>query len=167
MPSKQRRYALKTKDGKQVLSEAQAKLKLNFDELFGSKAIVEVVESEVGEVYLIGGKPLFFKSGDKILPTLLFTEFTAKAPKIVVDMGAVPYVCKGADVMAPGIVRIEGEFGKGDLVLVVDVKFGKALALGESLMDSEAAKATKKGPVVKTLHYVSDKIWDYTKTLTE
>ena len=70
-------------------------------------------------------------------------------------------------VMAPGIVRIEGEFGKGDLVLVVDVKFGKALALGESLMDAETGKATKKGPVVKTLHYVSDKIWDYTKTLTE
>jgi len=64
-------------------------------------------------------------------------------------------------------VRIEGEFGKGDLVLVVDVKFGKALALGESLMDAEAAKATKKGPVVKTLHYVSDKIWDYTKSLTD
>ena len=82
-------------------------------------------------------------------------------------MGAVPYVCKGADVMAPGIVRIEGEFSKGDLVLVVDVKFGKALALGESLMDAETAKATKKGPIVKTLHYVSDKIWDYTKTLTE
>ena len=167
MPSKQRRYALKTKDAKQVLSEAQAKLKLNLEGLFGSKAIVEVVESEVGEVYLIGGKPLFFKSGDKILPTLLFSEFTAKAPKIVVDMGAVPYVCKGADVMAPGIVRIEGEFGKGDLALVVDVKFGKALALGESLMDAETARATKKGPVVKTLHYVSDKIWDYTKTLIE
>jgi PUA domain protein len=69
--------------------------------------------------------------------------------------------------MAPGIVRIEGEFGKGDLALVVDVKFGKALALGESLMDAETARATKKGPVVKTLHYVSDKIWDYIKTLTE
>ena len=69
--------------------------------------------------------------------------------------------------MAPGIVRIEGEFGKGDLVLVVDMKFGKALALGESLMDAETARQTKKGPVVKTLHYVSDKIWDSTKTLIE
>jgi PUA domain protein len=167
MPTKQRRFALKTKDAKQVLTEAQAKLKLDLDALFGSKAIVEVVESDVGEVYLIGGKPVLFRAGDKVLPTLLFSEFTAKAPKIVVDMGAVPYVCKGADVMAPGIVRIEGAFGKGDLVLVVDVKFGKALALGESLMDSEVAKATKKGPIVKTLHYVSDKIWDYTKTLTE
>jgi PUA domain protein len=167
MPTKQRRFALKTKDAKQVLTQAQAKLKLDLDALFGAKAIVEVVESDVGEVYLIGGKPVLFKAGDKILPTLLFSEFTSRAPKIVVDMGAVPYVCKGADVMAPGIVRIEGEFSKGDLVLVVDMKFGKALALGESLMDTETAKATKKGPVVKTLHYVSDKIWDHIKTLTE
>ena len=167
MPSKQRRYALKTKDAKKVLSEAQTKMKLDLDALFGSKAIVEVVESELDEVYLIGGKPLFFKAGDMVLPTLLFTEFTSKAPKIVVDMGAVPYVCKGATVMAPGIVHIAGEFEKGDLVLVVDVKFGKALALGESLMNSSMARQTKKGPIVKTMHYVGDKIWDYTKTLTE
>jgi PUA domain protein len=167
MPTKQRRYAVKAKEAKQILTEAQARVKLDLNALFGAKVNVEVAESELGSIYLIGGKPLFFKAGDKVLPTLLFTEFTAKAPKIVVDMGAVPYVCKGADVMAPGIVRIEGKFGKGDLVLVVDVKFGKALALGESLMDAETAKATKKGPIVKTLHYVGDKIWDYTKTLSE
>jgi PUA domain protein len=167
MPTKQRRYSLKTKEAKQILTEASKNLKLDIEALFGSKVNVEVVESDVGAVYLIGGKPLLYKAGDKVLPTLLFTEFTAQAPKIVVDMGAVPYVCKGADVMAPGIVRIEGEFSKGDLVLVVDMKFGKALALGESLYDAEAARQTKKGPVVKTLHYVSDKIWDYTKTLTE
>jgi PUA domain protein len=167
MPTKQRRHPLKAKEAKQVLTEAQAKLKLDLDALFSVKANVEVVESEVGSIYLIGGKPLLFKSDDEILPTLLFSDFSAQAPKIVVDMGAVPYVCKGADVMAPGIVRVEGEFCKGDLVTVVDVKFGKALALGESLMDAETAKTTRKGPVVKTLHYVSDKIWDYTKTLTE
>ena len=167
MPTKQRRYALKTKEAKQILTEASKNLKLDLEALFGSKVNVEVVESDVGSIYLIGGKPLLYKADDKVLPTLLFSEFTAQAPKIVVDMGAVPYVCKGADVMAPGIVRIEGEFSKGDLVLVVDMKFGKALALGESLYDAENAKQTKKGPVVKTLHYVSDKIWDYTKTLTE
>ncbi len=165
MPT-QRRYPLKTKEAKQILSDASAKLKLDMETLFG-QSTVEVVESDVGEVYLIGAKPLLYKAGDKILPTLHFTEFTAKAPKIVVDMGAVPYVCKGATVMAPGIVRIEGEFAKGDVILVVDMKFGKALALGESLMDSAMARQTKKGPVVKTQHWVSDKIWDYTKTLTE
>ncbi|HMK95157.1 MAG TPA: DUF1947 domain-containing protein [Candidatus Limnocylindrales bacterium] len=167
MPPKQRRYTLKTKEAKQVLTEASTGLKLDLETFFGSKANVEVVESEVGVIYLIDGKPVLYKADDKILPTLHFTEFTATAPKIVVDMGAVPYVCKGATVMAPGIVRIEGEFDKGDLVLVVDVKHGKTLAQGESLMDAQTAKQTKKGPVVKTLHYVGDKIWDYTKILTE
>jgi PUA-domain protein len=162
MPT-QRRYPLKTKEAKQIVAEASKTLKLKLDD----EAMVEVVESEAGEIYLIGGKPFFFKSGTRILPTLLFAGFTAKAPKVVVDMGAIPYVCKGATVMAPGIVRIEGEFKIGDLVLVVDMKHGKTLALGESLLDSETAKQTKKGPVVKTLHYVSDKIWDYIKTFAE
>ena len=167
MPIKQRRYSLKTKEAKQVLTEASKNLGLDMEALFGAKVNVEVVESDVGLVYLVGGKPLLYKANNKILPTLLFNEFTANAPKIVVDMGAVPYVCKGADVMAPGIVRFEGEFRKDDLVLVVDINHGKTLALGESLLDAEIARQTKKGPVVKTLHYVSDKIWDYIKMLTQ
>jgi PUA-domain protein len=167
MPTKQRRYPLKAKEAKQIVEEASKNLHFNMEALFGAKANVEVVESDVGEIYLIEGKPILYKAGDTVLPTLLFTDFTAKAPKIVVDMGAIPYVCKGATVMAPGIVRFEGEFGKGELVLVIDMKHGKALALGESLLDSETAKQTKKGPVVKTLHYVSDKIWDYIKTIAE
>jgi len=167
MPSKQRRYSLKAKEAKQVLAEASKNLRLDIEALFGAKVNVEVVESDVGLVYLVGGKPLLYKANNKILPTLLFNEFTANAPKIVVDMGAVPYVCKGADVMAPGIVRFEGEFRKDDLVLVVDINHGKTLALGESLLDAEIAKQTKKGPVVKTLHYVSDKIWDYIRMLTQ
>jgi PUA-domain protein len=162
MPT-QRRYSLKAKEAKQIIDQTNQTLKLGFDK----DSTVEVVESEVGEIYLIGGKPLLFKSGNRVLPTLLFSDFTAKAPKIVVDMGAIPYVCKGATVMAPGIVGIEGEFKSGDLVLVVDMRHGKALALGESLFDAETARQTKKGPVVKTLHYVSDKIWDYIKTLTD
>jgi PUA-domain protein len=167
MPQKPRRYSLKSKDAKLILNEVSERLKVNADALFGSKVNVEVVEVDFGHVYLVGGKPLFFKAGDRVLPTLLFQEFAARAPKVVVDMGAVPYVCKGADVMAPGIVRVEGEFGKGDLVLVVDEKHGKSLALGESLYDSETARSTKQGAVVKNFHFVSDKIWNFTKTLTE
>ena len=158
---------MKTKEAKQIIEEASQKLKLNFEEVLDAKANVEVVESDVGLVYLISSKPVLFRLENKVLPTLLFTEFISRAPKVIVDMGAIPYVCKGATVMAPGIVRIEGEFGVGDLVLVADMKHGKALALGESLIDSATAQQTKKGPVVKTLHYVSDKIWDFIKTLTE
>lgn len=167
MPTKQRRYPLKTKEAKQIIEEASKTLRLDLEVIFGSKAIVEIVESDVGLIYIIGGKPVLYRANERVLPTLVFTEFTAKAPKITVDMGAVPYVCKGADVMAPGIVRFEGEFKSGDLVLIVDMKYGKALAIGTSLIDAETAKNTKKGPIVKTLHYVSDKIWDYLKTLTD
>jgi len=167
MPQKQRRYSLKSKDAKLILNEVAERLKVNVDALFGSKAKVEVVKVEFGQIYLIGGNPLFFKVGERVLPTLLFQDFAALAPKVVVDMGAVPYVCKGADVMAPGIVRVEGEFGKGELVLVVDEKHGKSLALGESLYDSETARSTKQGAVVKNFHFVSDKIWNFVKTLTE
>lgn len=162
MPT-QRRFPLKTKEAKQLIEQANLTLKLSLEK----DSTVEVIESEVGEVYLIEGKPILFKAADRVLPTLLFSEFTNKAPKVVVDMGAIPYVCKGATVMAPGIVRYDGDFAAGDLLLVVDMKHGKALAIGEALMDSTTARATKKGPVIKTLHYVSDKIWDYIKTIGE
>jgi len=167
MPTKQRRYPLKAKEAKLIIDDSSRKLEFDLEALYGTKANVEVIESELGEIYLIEGKPILFKLGDAVLPTLLFSEFAAKAPKIVVDMGAIPYVCKGATVMAPGIVRVEGEFGKGDLVIIVDIKHGKALALGESLLDAETAKQTKKGPVAKTLHYVSDKIWEYIKLIAK
>ena len=167
MPTKQRRYSVKSKEAKQILNEVSERLKVNVEDLFGSKVNVEVAEADIGKIYLVNGKPLFFKVGERLLPTLLFPEFVSQAPKIVVDMGAVPYVCNGADVMAPGIVRVEGEFGKGDLVLVVDEKHGKPLALGESMSNVESARNIKQGAVVKTLHFVSDKIWNLAKTLAE
>jgi PUA domain protein len=167
MPTKQRRYPLKAKEAKQIIEETRQNFGVNLEQFLDGKAAVEVVESDAGLIYLIAGKPLLFKSADKLLPTLLFSDFAAKAPRVVVDMGAVPYVCKGATVMAPGIVRVSGEFAAGDLVLVADVKFGKALAVAEALMDSAMARATKKGPVVKTLHYVGDKVWECIKPLGE
>jgi PUA domain protein len=166
MPRKQRRYSLKSKQAKQLLSEISERLNVNVEVLFGPKPNVEIAESEVGNIYLVNDKPLFFTVEKKVMPTLLFQDFVSRAPKIVVDMGAIPYVCNGADVMAPGIVRVEGEFGKGDLVLVVDEKHGKPLAVGESLHDSASVRSTKKGAVVKNVHFVSDKIWNFAKTLT-
>ena len=61
MPTKQRRYPLKAKEAKQIVEEASKKLKLDLEALFGAKANVEVVESDVGEIYLIEGKPVLYK----------------------------------------------------------------------------------------------------------
>ena len=163
MDQKYRRHSLKSKEAKTILQAASERLGFELEAKIGHKANVEVVEADAGKIILVDGKPLLFVVGDTVLPTLLFSEFLEQVPKFVVDMGAVPYVCKGADVMAPGVVRIEGEFDRGNIVAVVDMKYSKPLAIGESLYDSEKARATKKGAVVKNLHYVSDKIWDLAK----
>jgi len=163
MPARQRRYFLKDKETKALLTKITEKLKLNTEQLFEDKTNFEIVEVDFGDVFLVNGKPLMFKTGQEVYPTLAFEKFLTMAPRVVVDMGAIPYVCKGANIMAPGIRRLEGEFGKGDIVLIVDEKHGKTLALGESLQSSEEAKNIKQGPIIKNLHFVSDKVWSYIK----
>ena len=166
MPQKQRRHSLKSKQAKHLLSELSETLHFNVEAHYDSKANVEIVKSSAVDIYLINDKPIFFKIEKKLLPTLMFQDFLSQAPKIVIDMGAVPYVCNGADVMAPGIVRVEGKFDKDELVQVVDEKHEIPLALGESLYDSKIIRNAKKGAVVKNIHFVSDKIWNFAKTLT-
>jgi PUA domain protein len=84
-------------------------------------------------------------------------------PRIVVDMGAVPHVVGGADIMAPGIRKVSGEFAERQFLVVVDEKHGKYLAVGRALVGSGPMAATKKGKVVENLHYVGDLIWEVIK----
>ncbi|MDR2203883.1 MAG: DUF1947 domain-containing protein [Nitrososphaerota archaeon] len=166
MSSKQRRYALKDREAKQILSDASQRFKMGLDVLFGNKKIIEVIEQDGGQIYTVNARPVMFRE-ENFLPLLCFTEFIDTAPKITVDMGAIPFVCKGANVMAPGVRCVEGEFSKGDLVVVVDERHGKTLALGESMFDVAIFKVAQKGPVIKTLHYVGDKYWNIAKLLFE
>jgi PUA domain protein len=80
-------------------------------------------------------------------------------------MGAVPYVCKGANVMKPGIRRFEGEFAKGDLVFIVDERYGKPLAIGEILLGKIEAEGATQGVVIRNVHFVGDRIWNFLKEL--
>jgi predicted ribosome-associated RNA-binding protein Tma20 len=47
------------------------------------------------------------------------------------------------------------------------VKHEKPLAVGESLYDAETTRNTKQGAVAKNVHFVSDKIWNFAKTLAD
>ncbi|MGQ9530165.1 MAG: DUF1947 domain-containing protein [Candidatus Bathycorpusculaceae bacterium] len=161
MPEKYKRHFLKDREAKILLSKALERfgVDLNF------KAGVELVETEFASIYLFNGKPLLAKVGEKIFPTLVFSEFINSAPKVVVDMGAVAHVCNGADVMAPGIVRFEGQFGRGDFVIVVDERYGKPLAVGEAVYDSDEVREVKRGVVFKNIHFAGDRLWDFVKKL--
>jgi PUA domain protein len=83
---------------------------------------------------------------------------TSAMARAVIDMGAVPFVCKGADVMRPGVKEM-GDFAKGDLLVIVDEKNRKPLAIAEALVDSVEAKAASSGKIFKNLHYVGDAWW--------
>ncbi len=61
--------------------------------------------------------------------------------------------------MRPGIREIKNEFSKGNLVVIVDEKFGKAIALGLAEMDSGTMRSVNKGKVVANVHYVGDELW--------
>ena len=165
MPAKSRRYFLKAKEARDLLNDASKRLKIDIERVFGGKVNVELVEAESAQFILLNGRPVLTRLADKTVPTLVFDEFVAAAPKVVVDMGAVPHVCNGANVMAPGIVRYEGEFGRGDFVVVADVKYGRPLAIGEALYDVNEAKGVKQGVVVNTVHFVGDRLWSFIKQM--
>ena len=161
LPKKRRRHFLKEKESKRFLLEVSKTLGTDIERLLGSKTRVEMNETETGEIFIFNGRPLLARSNGALFPTLSFEELFPIIPKIVVDMGAVPYVCKGADVMAPGVVAIEGEFRENDILLVVDERHGKPLAVGVALFSSETMKTVNHGKTVKNIHYVGDKLWNY------
>lgn len=163
MPRKPRRYFLKDKEARKLLTDFSQRLKTNVEQLLESKSRIEVNETEAAEIFILNGKPLLARLDGELFPTLAFEEVLPFISRIVVDMGAVPYVCKGADVMAPGVVSVKGEFEENDLLLVMDERHGKPLAMGVALFNSQAMKNMKHGKIVKNIHHVGDKLWNYLK----
>jgi len=104
------------------------------------------------------------KVEDDFLPFLSETETLEKFPSVTVDMGAVKFMCKGANVMRPGIKKFT-EFEKDKLVCIVEESQHKFLAVGKAMVSSSELENMEKGEIVKNLHYISDKFWETGKTL--
>lgn len=79
---------------------------------------------------------------------------------VVVDMGAVRFLANGADVMSPGIVDADPEIERDDIVIVVDEKHHKPLAVGISLISGPEMIKNNSGKAIKTIHHIGDAIWD-------
>lgn len=138
-------------------------LKRELIEEFGSdlhllKGEVEGVKfKEDREVLLINGKPLVFRTSNGFFPTLHSID-RFKLKRVTVDMGAVPHIARGADVMAPGVVQASKDILPRDKVAIVDERHGKPLAIGRAIVNGTNMKAPS-GRVVKNLHHVGDEIW--------
>ncbi len=104
------------------------------------------------------------KVKEDYLPFLTEIGMLEKFPSVTVDMGAVKFMCNGANLMRPGIKKFT-EFEKEKIVCIVEESQQKFLAVGKSLVDSSELETMEKGEVVKNMHYISDRFWETGKTI--
>jgi PUA domain protein len=158
-----RRHFLREKEVPQLLDEFSQKLNIDVRQLLGAKTQVEEAESPAAKIFFLHNKPLLTIFNNTLVPTLFSDEIVSKLPKIVVNMGAVPHLCNGADLMAPGVVRIEKDYRTNDYVVIVDELHKKPLAVAIALTDSSTARNTPRGKIARNIHYVGDILWNQLK----
>ena len=143
---------------KKEIKEVNQKIYDNFGlpEFLNKKDKIELVDDNI---VAINDEPCFFYHGSKLIPTLKLIMENSFLKTVTVDMPAVPFMVKGADVMRPGIIEL-GEFNKGDYVVIVDETHKKPLAIGQALYSSKEIREMDKGKVIENLHYVGDSIWN-------
>ena len=166
MSETQRRHFLREKEVTRLFDDFSKKISIDLRQLFDSKPNVEVAETQAARLFFINRRPILAVWKNLILPTLLFQEVLLLLPKIVVNMGAVPHLCNGADLMAPGVVRIEKDYKQNDYVVITDERHDKPLALAVSLTDSSTARSLKYGKIASNVHYVGDDLWNQLKKST-
>ena len=109
---------------------------------------------------LVNGEKMFFFLNKELLPTLhLLLVKNNVLKKVTVDMGAVKFVIKGADIMRPGIKTLDEGIAKDQLIVIVDETHGKPLAVGRMLFSGEEVLLMVSGKVIKNIHYIGDDIW--------
>ena len=125
---------------------------------------LRVYEIQDDSQLITGEGVVALKVGEEYIPFLSETSILEKFPHVMVDMGAVKFMCNGANVMRPGI-RSYSEFQKDKIVCVIEESQHKFLAVGKAMVDSSEMESMKKGEVVKNIHYISDKYWEIGKTV--
>ena len=120
---------------------------------------IEVVNTKKSRIFFLNREPLFVERKNRIVPSLINEEILSKLPSVIVDQGAVPFLCAGANVMAPGVRQVEGEFSPGQLVVVREERFNKSLIIGSAIVGSKEMEVQPKGKVIENIHYVGDDAW--------
>ncbi len=153
-----RKVALRSKEGKKIIKE--------FNEKYGTDIAGRKVEKTIinsKTILFIDGKPLIVVVEDILIPTLINVYVFNKIPSITVDMGAVPFICNGADVMIPGIRDSTLPLRKDLTTVILDENHRKPIAVGITIID--LINLQGKGKAIKNLHYVGDIVWNAIKGL--
>ncbi|MFX1410796.1 MAG: DUF1947 domain-containing protein [Promethearchaeota archaeon] len=160
------RHFIRKSELKPLKDEILKQYKQKFvDQIFPKKSNVEVIETEAGDtLYAINNELKLWKSNEGYLPVLtLLLNKRVDLKKIVVDMGAIKYVANGADIMRPGITKIDSSIKKNEIIQIVDETHQRVLAVGKAMFDAKDIEEKKSGKVVKNLHTIQDAIWKFEK----
>jgi len=165
MNIKQRHFINKTQ-----IRELKEEILPQYDEkflnqIFPKKCKIELILTEDGDtLYAVNNILKLWKSKDGYIPVLtLLLNKQVDLKTVVVDMGAIRFVTNGADVMRPGITKIEPTIKKNDIIQIVDETHSRALALGKALFDANAMESKTSGKVIKNLHTIKDNVWKFEK----
>ena len=121
---------------------------------------IDLAEAGDLRILLHDDEAIALLAGEAIGPTVKgLLAFPATRRAVTVDMGAVPFVYNGADVMAPGIVDADPAIQTGDLVWIRDEKNRRPLAVGRAIMDGPTMAREERGKAVETIHHVGDDLW--------
>ena len=151
------RHFLKRKQLKNINRD----LSRYYDHDFGlMKISVERASSRDWDILIIDKMPVFFAYEGRFYLTLKgFQKYPVNTKYVTVDMGAIPYLANGADIMAPGIIDADVSIAKDDIVWIRDERNLRPLSVGKSSCSGEELKARNKGKVISTIHYVGDDLW--------
>ena len=95
----------------------------------------------------------------KLVPHLKSLNDDTLYKSVYVDRGAIPFIIKGADLMRPGIQKIEDGFDFGDVIIIRDEEHSKNLAIGKSLFSSVDMNTQEKGKSIEIFHYFGDEFY--------
>ena len=136
-------------------------------QIFPDKCNVEVILTEADDtLYAVNNKLKMWKSKEGYIPllTLLLDEkMKINMKTVVVDKGAIRFVTNGADIMRPGVTKIDPKIKKDDIVRIVDENHGRALAIGKALYNATEMSEHNKGKIIKNLHTIQDSVWVFEK----
>ncbi len=159
-----RRWILSKRDKRRLIEGIKA---LYGTELITKNDTVEIIVEDDIKLFLVNSAPAFIEVEGKIVPHLKFLLRNGYRwlPSIIVDEGAVMPIARGADLMRPGIVKINRAFDKGDIVVIVEPNKLLPLAVHEALYSSTEIEGMSKGKVTRSLHHLKDKYWRLAENL--
>jgi PUA domain protein len=128
-------------------------------------AQAECAEPEEGVVFVNLDGLTFVKAGDSFVPFLGSPKVLEMFPSVTVDEGAIRFLLNGADIMRPGIRKLDDWGSPGAIVVVKEEKKGRAIAIGLSTVSGSEASEMTKGSCLKNLHHVGDRYWTLHKAV--